>query len=81
MWRGIVGPDITIAVKAVEEGSASEQPKGARGGWSGEKVDVRLEDFRAVIVRVEKGGKVAEGVLRRVGFEVEEYMRGRIGGV
>ncbi|KAL8807331.1 MAG: hypothetical protein Q9200_004723, partial [Gallowayella weberi] len=33
MWRGIVGPDITIAVKANEEGSsASEQPKSARGG-------------------------------------------------
>ncbi|KAI4177362.1 MAG: hypothetical protein LQ343_000342, partial [Gyalolechia ehrenbergii] len=76
MWRGIVGPDITIVIKAYDEVAALEQ-KGRKN--NGVEVDVRLEDARAVIVRVEKGGKILEGSLRRVGFEVEEWMRGRSG--
>ncbi|KAL8730281.1 MAG: hypothetical protein Q9166_004164 [cf. Caloplaca sp. 2 TL-2023] len=77
MWRGIVGPDITIAVKVIEDGAVDQQ-KRVRG--AGEAVEVRLEDQRAVVVRLEKGEKVAEGVLRRVGFEVGEYVSGRVGG-
>ncbi|KAI4185310.1 MAG: hypothetical protein L6R41_004197 [Letrouitia leprolyta] len=76
MWRGIVGPDITIVVKAHDEAAPLEQ-KGRRNNVV--NVDVRLEDSRAVVVRVEKGGKIVEGSLRRVGFEVGEWMRGRGG--
>ncbi|KAL8704784.1 MAG: hypothetical protein Q9225_008065 [Loekoesia sp. 1 TL-2023] len=78
MWRGIVGPDITIAVEAYDE-LGQKSNNGKKGGGAGGEVDVRLEDSRAVIVRVEKGGKVLEGSLRRVGFEVGEWMRGRSG--
>ncbi|KAL8710307.1 MAG: hypothetical protein Q9220_005077 [cf. Caloplaca sp. 1 TL-2023] len=83
MWRGIVGPDITIAVKMFED---EQQQMGGRngrkGGGGGEapEVDVRLEDSRAVVLRVERGGKIGEGALRRVGFEVGEWIRGKVGG-
>ncbi|KAL8839793.1 MAG: hypothetical protein Q9170_001604 [Blastenia crenularia] len=76
MWRGIVGPDITIVVKPYDDASTLDQ-KGRKNN-SGE-VEVRLEDSRAMIVRVEKGLKVLEGSLRRVGFEVGEWIRGRSG--
>ncbi|KAL9603132.1 MAG: hypothetical protein Q9219_001335 [cf. Caloplaca sp. 3 TL-2023] len=90
MWRGVVGPDVTVAVKGWEEGAAdlSLIRNGKRGGGNnssnngggGGEVEVRLEDSRAVVVRAEKGGKgVAEGGLRRVGFEVGEWVRGRGG--
>ncbi|KAL8915098.1 MAG: hypothetical protein Q9171_000401 [Xanthocarpia ochracea] len=78
MWRGIVGPDITIAVKAVEEGGAEQQKAGSGRRPGGGEVDVQLEEHRAVVVKIEKGGKVAEGSLRRLGFEIGEYLRGRL---
>lgn len=42
-------------------------------------VEVRLEEARAVIVRGERdrdGGGIGEGGLRRVGFEIGEWVRG-----
>ncbi|KAI4186389.1 MAG: hypothetical protein LQ346_005689 [Caloplaca aetnensis] len=85
MWRGIVGPDVTIAVEQegpVEHKGRQAKGKGSAGGGGGAAggdVDVRLEDSRAVVVRVERGGKVGEGALRRVGFEIGEWVRGRSG--
>ncbi|KAL8968737.1 MAG: hypothetical protein Q9183_002322 [Haloplaca sp. 2 TL-2023] len=76
MWRGIVGPDVTIAVRGNDDGSLDSRGRVVKGGA---EVEVRLEDSRAVIVRVDKGGKVAEGGLRRLGFEVGEWIRGRGG--
>ena len=76
MWRGIVGPDVTIAVRGNDDGSLDSRGRVVKGGA---EVEVRLEDSRAVIVRVDKGGKVAEVGLRRLGFEVGEWMRGRGG--
>lgn len=46
------------------------------GSGSGGAVEVRLEDARAVIVRGEREGGVGEGGLRRVGFEIGEWVRG-----
>lgn len=81
MWRGIVGPDVTVAVE--QEGSVEHKAQQTKGkcnaGAAGGDVDVRLEDSRAVVVRVERGGKVGEGALRRVGFEIGEWARGRSG--
>jgi len=42
-------------------------------------VEVRLEDARAILLRVGDDGEVGEGGLRRVGFEVGEWVRGRSG--
>lgn len=40
-------------------------------------VEARLEDARAILVRGESGKSgLAEGKLRRVGFEVGEWVRG-----
>lgn len=91
LWRGIVGPDITIVVRpaALEEkeggaGGGGEKEFG-RGDLSAgglgrerprEEVEIRLDDYRAIVLRCEREGKVEEKVLRRVSFEVGEWLRG-----
>lgn len=70
--------------KSSDEGTARGHEKGRNGGSAGAGaggagvggVEVRLEDARAVIVRGERDGGVAEGGLRRVGFEIGEWVRG-----
>lgn len=98
LWRGVVGPDVTIAVLPASpmgvpsssgvrkapitgSGSGSLGGKGAGGSSSSSKgggggVEVRLEDARAIVVKGDGGG-VGEGMLRRVGFEVSEWVRGK----
>ncbi|KAL8744201.1 MAG: hypothetical protein Q9190_003529 [Brigantiaea leucoxantha] len=85
MWRGIIGPDITIAVAGEEDSNRPKERVGPDSRGEGKKaknhdVEIRLDDRRAIIVRVEQGGKVGEGALRRLGFEVEEWIRGRADG-
>ena len=65
MWRGCVGPDVTVVVQGVGE---EAEPAG---------VEIRLAECRTVVVRLgdSKEGMVEERWLRRVGFEVEEYLR------
>ncbi|KAJ9649296.1 slightly ste11-like protein [Coniosporium tulheliwenetii] len=66
LWRGIVGPDITIYIK-----DSSPEEIGRE-----KIVDVR-EDCGCVVVRKEKGqSKIEERALRRMGFEVGEWIRG-----
>lgn len=92
LWRGIIGPDLTIYVKTVDINAPGS---GGGGGPNGEGMSGREEmnryggveirhDCRAVIVRVEKGtgsgnngtvGQVEEKTLRRLGFEVLEFVR------
>lgn len=83
LWRGIVGADITVAVRE-RSSAAKDKDKDAEVGVKSRReepeVEIRLEDARAVVVRAEKG-RVGEGGLRRVGFEVGEWVRGREGGV
>lgn len=54
----------------------SHKAEGGRKGKDGGGVEVRLEDARAVVVRGAEGGGVLEGGLRRVGFEIGEWVRG-----
>ncbi|KAL8797159.1 MAG: hypothetical protein Q9195_000626 [Heterodermia aff. obscurata] len=99
LWRGIVGADITVAVRSAqvpaETPTTAEMVKAAAGTGSagsskanagsaggkgvapvvGQAVDVRLEDARAIVLRALEGGGVPEGSLRRVGFEVGEWIR------
>lgn len=93
LWRGIVGPDITIAVvptlpipPPMSAGSSNSDGKAIGGvksssssssGVSGGAAEVRLDDARAIVVREDGKGEVVEGVLRRVGFEVGEWVRNR----
>ncbi|KAK3044842.1 hypothetical protein LTS18_000208, partial [Coniosporium uncinatum] len=73
LWRGIIGPDITIYIKSV----------GAKEMETAERiVEVREEkELRCLVVRKERGREVEERALRRVGFEVGEWVRGIAGGV
>ena len=101
LWRGIVGPDLTIYVKALDVGDREAVEELGRFGG----VECRW-DVGAVVVRVgvpgsENGGtggrdggpagagkdganggvvRVEEKTLRRLGFEVLEWVRGGIGG-
>jgi hypothetical protein len=64
LWRGIVGPDLTIYVNRVSRDEMSKM-----GG-----VEIR-DDCAAIIVRVLEGAKMDEKTARRLGFEVVEFVR------
>lgn len=65
MWRGIIGPDITIYIR---DALPVEMSK--------EKVVEVKEDVKCLVVRKAKGTTVMEEkALRRVGFEVSEWVR------
>ncbi len=77
LWRGIVGPDVTVAMV----GSGSSSPSNVKIPSSGLKnngggTDIQLEDSRAILIQDMEPGAVAEGPLRRVCFELSEYVRG-----
>jgi len=64
LWRGIVGPDLTIYVNRVSRDEMNNM-----GG-----VEIR-GDCAAIIVRVQEGAKMDEKTARRLGFEVVEFVR------
>lgn len=85
LWRGIVGPDMTVVILSEDDTGAEKEraetrPSNKIRNGKNHNVEVRLDDSGAIVVRVEQGGKVGEGSLRRVGFEVEEWIRGRADG-
>lgn len=64
LWRGIVGPDLTLYVKSYD---AKEVPQGKM---------VELDDqVRCLTVMKAQGKAFADASLRRVGFEVSEWIR------
>ena len=65
LWRGTVGPDLTIYIKSGDK----------EGRDGGKLVDVN-DEVRCMTVVKEGTGKFAEAALRRVGFEVGEWVRG-----
>ncbi|MCJ1320808.1 hypothetical protein MMC15_006149 [Xylographa vitiligo] len=79
LWRGVVGPDITIVVRPANSqyeggganGNASPMDETRNGGG----VEVRLQDARTITLLCPTVGKVPESALRRMGFEVGEYVR------
>lgn len=67
LWRGIIGPDLTIFVKRVSDKEEMERMGG---------VELR-SDCAVIVVRVPDGtGKMEEKTARRLGFEVLEIVRG-----
>jgi HMG box factor, other len=64
LWRGIVGPDLTIYANRVSRDEMNKM-----GG-----VEIR-GDCAAIIVRVLEGTKMDEKTARRLGFEVVEFVR------
>ena len=65
LWRGTVGPDLTIYVKTYD----------AKDGFTGAKPDMD-DAVRCLTVFKQKEGKFADADLRRVGFEVVEFVKG-----
>jgi HMG box factor len=70
LWRGIVGPDLTIYAKRVDK-----EEMDRCGG-----VEIR-EDCAGIIVRVTDSGNMGEKTARRLGFEVMEFVRSIEGGL
>ncbi|KAL4887053.1 hypothetical protein BJY04DRAFT_177158 [Aspergillus karnatakaensis] len=68
LWRGAVGPDITIYVR---ECDANEMKQ-----VGGNPVEIRLHDSKTVIVRrpAKSPKELEEKVLKRVGFEIEDFL-------
>jgi hypothetical protein len=63
LWRGTVGPDLTIYVKTHEKGAESSKPE--------------MDDIvRCLTIGKERDGKFTDADLRRVGFEVSEFING-----
>lgn len=71
LWRGIVGPDLTIYVTATKEKDDTEKAG---------TVEIR-NDCAAIVVTVADGGGLDEKTSRRLGFEVLEFVRGLDGGI
>ncbi|KAK6440982.1 slightly ste11-like protein [Oleoguttula sp. CCFEE 5521] len=69
-WRGVVGPDLTVYVRDGDEGKAVEMSEGGavcvvrRGVAKGGSEDGKRDAWQG-----------EEGTLRRVGFEVGEWVR------
>lgn len=70
LWRGTVGPDLTIYVR-----NYPDLKDGSNGTGAIKKVDIN-EEGRCLTVFRDADGEFAEGSLRRVGFEVGEWIRG-----
>ncbi|KAJ5662769.1 hypothetical protein N7462_011695 [Penicillium macrosclerotiorum] len=67
LWRACVGPDITLYIR---ECSKEELDR-----IGGNPVEVRLQDARTVILRRTPGSQgLEEKALRRVGFEIEDFL-------
>lgn len=70
LWRACVGPDITVYIRECSKDELD------RAG--GNPVDVRLQDARTVILRKVAGTprELEEKALKRVGFEIEDFLTG-----
>lgn len=67
LWRACVGPDITVYIREYEKDELEQ--------LGGNPVEVRLREARTVVVQKTVGSKgLEEKVLRRVGFEIEDFL-------
>ncbi|KAI9931339.1 hypothetical protein MW887_011003 [Aspergillus wentii] len=68
LWRACVGPDITVYIRDCEKDELER--------FGGNPVEVRLQDARTVVVRRAMGSsrEAEEKALKRVGFEIEDYL-------
>lgn len=64
LWRGTVGPDLTLYVKTYD----------AKEGHVGLKPEMD-EPHRLLTVWKEKEGRFTEPDLRRIGFEIGEWIK------
>ncbi|PGG98651.1 hypothetical protein AJ79_08806 [Helicocarpus griseus UAMH5409] len=69
LWRICLGPDVTVFIRNCEKEELDK--------FDGKPVEVQLKDYRTLVVRRVAGlePKVWEEGLRRVGFELAEFLR------
>ncbi|OAX84824.1 hypothetical protein ACJ72_00816 [Emergomyces africanus] len=69
LWRGCAGPDVTVFIRDCEKDELDKV--------GGNLVEMRLEEARALVVRrlASSAYGIEDKALRRVGFEVEEFLR------
>ncbi|CRG92240.1 hypothetical protein PISL3812_09297 [Talaromyces islandicus] len=69
LWRACVGPDVTIHIRECERDEMERH-------GSGNPVEVRLTEARTLIVRrlVDTSKDLEAKALRRVGFELEDFL-------
>lgn len=73
LWRGIVGPDVTVAIAAPGPSGSSSHGKATKN--IGGSVETRLEDSRSILLSTDETGTVGDGALRRICFELGEWFR------
>lgn len=74
LWRGIVGPDVTVAITAPEWSGPASHEKAIKN--MGGSVEIRLEDSRSILLSSDgETGTILDGALRRVCFELSEWVR------
>ena len=67
LWRACVGPDITVYIRECEKDELEH--------LGGNPVEVHLHEGRTVVVQKAVGSMgLEENVLRRVGFEIEDFL-------
>jgi hypothetical protein len=78
LWRGIIGADQTVYVRNMEkEREELVSAGGATPSQSDKKVQMK-DDVGAILVKRENG-KVEDGAVRRVAFEIGEFVRMKAG--
>ena len=66
---GVSGADPNKGTAKATAGGKGDRSSAANG------VDVRIEDYGAVVLQPGEKGAIAEGALRRLGFEISEWVR------
>ncbi|PWY87301.1 HMG box protein [Aspergillus sclerotioniger CBS 115572] len=68
LWRACVGPDITVYIRECEKEELDR--------LGGNPVEVRLNDARTIVVRrvTSSPSEIEEKSLKRVGFEIEDFL-------
>ena len=79
LWRGITGADLTVYVRNVEREGDEPMSAGATAGPSPMERKVEMKDDVGAILVKREGGKVEDGAVRRVAFEVGEWVRMQAG--
>ncbi|CAI7566720.1 unnamed protein product [Penicillium manginii] len=68
LWRTCAGPDITVYIR--------ECSREELGRFGNNAVEMRLQDARTIVIRKVMGspGMLEEKALKRVGFEIEDFL-------
>lgn len=80
LWRGIIGADVTVYIKSLGTGDGDQQEKKKGVGKMPAAIVEIKEEFGTIVVR-QDAKRVDDSAVRRVAFEVGEWVRRTAGGV